>query len=752
MTRTSRDRKIIFVLLIALGVELFLLLAHTGVIQIGGKSASTGVAAGHVAKAHNHLRRRNVNSLVWETSQTHEPLYFHDAVLTLKESTATLELETSTEVTLSENTLITIEPPDDLHTGEIRLRFLRGNLQARNPFQASSIEGDAWSMNLKSGSEVELREVGDRGVEVRLKGGEGVLKAADGMKNLKANEILRLSKSGAAKIALDSSLTWTNTPPRRIYLHGEAVPLQLEWEGGPSQLLIQTLGHEEQILNLAHGQKSILTDLPYGHHRLYLRSGTSSSAALDVQVWRAPLIHLLAPLPRNRAELNTPVTFLWQKSPQVEAFNLKMNGSAVKMSERQPANILTRTFTQEEDVQWYVEGLDTDGFVVPPLYRYPLFIRERPFAAPKLKLPQLRQPATVKPPGPGAWLWSWVMPAAQAEEKTKFEAVFSWEPVPGANQYVIEISESADFRNPIVNAVLKTTEFTWEGFFLQAYYWRVAAGHSKGRMGVFSDPVGVDFSPLKKNINIAALDGVLIRKIVQAALAAVPKHTPTNSAPSTAKTAVVPAPITAPPEKRGVELTEAQKNWRPILLWQPHYGVIQVTGTEDTEANLSGATMMAFGLEYPWRDSDGALWLFDLSINYFSFKPEPKETFPFQQDLRWLEFDASFARFRSGLGYGFSARQMLSLRRTDYEAVTGDTALGFGPIAQQNLPLLRGELNLRLQVTFSRDGQAVVATPEWRARIGPRMVTGIGVEGIMLIDIPDIGYSIQGFATLGFPF
>ena len=461
MTRTSRDRKIIFVLLIALAVELVLLLAHTGVIRLGGKSATSGVQAGYVLKAHNHLRRRTANSLVWETSQTHEPLYFHDAILTLKESTAVLTLETSTEITLSENTLITIEPPDDSHTGEIRLRFLRGNLQARNPFQASSIKGDSWSMDLTSGSEVELRDVGNKNVEVRLKEGQALVTSGGQASGLVANEIWRLNATGAAKISLDASLDWINPPPRRIYLHGEAVPMQLEWNGDAEKLLIQTLGYAEKILELSPGQKSILADLPYGHHRLYLRRAHISSSALDIQVWRAPLIHLLTPLPRDRVDLNTQVGFLWQKSPQVQSFNLKLSGASTNMSHGLEDNGFTRTFTAEEDVQWYVEGLDAEGFTVPPLYRYPLYIRESPFAPPKLKIPQLRQPAAAPPPGPGAWLWSWLIPAAQADLKNKFEAVFSWEVVPGADQYVIEISQSADFRNPVVAKTLTMTEFTW---------------------------------------------------------------------------------------------------------------------------------------------------------------------------------------------------------------------------------------------------------------------------------------------------
>jgi ribosomal protein L12E/L44/L45/RPP1/RPP2 len=741
MTRTSRDRKIIFVLLIALAVQVFLLLAHTGVIRIGRKSGTEGVLAGHISEAHNHLRRRSLNSLVWENSQKSEAVYFHDSVLTLKGSTATLALDNSTQVELSENTLITIEPPDEHNSGEIRLRFVRGNLQARNPYQKSRIAGEKWSVDVKQGSQLELREIGEGGVEVVLKGGEGSIQTTAGTGVLRPNEIVRIGTEGAGNFAIDSKLKWLNSPLKRSYLHGEALPLPLEWQGQADTLVIQTLGIPER--RIAVNSTRYLADLSFGNHRLYLRSGTRSSEPLDVQVWRAPLIHLLAPLPRNRVEVGDTLRFLWQKPPEVAGFRLGISGAVTKVREEQQANEFTGKFSAEDDVQWSVEGIDRDGYAVPPLYRYPLFIRERPLPAPKLKKPELRAPAA-KPPGPGAWLWSQIFPRAHAEE---FHAVFSWEEVPGANQYVIEISESADFRNPVVNITVKTPEFVWQKFRLANYYWRVAAGHTRGRMGVFTEPVTVDFSPLKKNSSIAALDGVLIKKIITAAASAAP----VPPAPPPEPAVVAPQAPPAPEPLRKVELSETQKHWQPIALWQPRYGSLKIHGS-DSVAVLTGATIPSFGLEVPWRDAEGAIWMIDAAITHYSFKPDPESKFPFQKDLNWLEFDANLLRFRSPLGYGFSARQNLSVRRTDYEAIAADTVLGFGPIVQWNLPVPRGDFNIRTGLIFNRDGQVFLLAPEWRGRIGQRFVTGFGAEAQFVVDVPDFGYSIQGFATIGFPF
>ncbi len=763
-TRKSRDRKIIAFLVVAVIVELFLLLAHSGVIQFGSSTSnSDGLRAGVIAKTHNYLRRRSLNSLVWENSNRDEVVNYYDSVLTLKESTAVLKLDNNTEVELSENTLITIDPPEEGHDGEIRLRFVRGNMAARNPFSASKIASDEWTVELKKGSEVELREVGDKGVELQLKSGDAVVNTAEGAQSLAPNQILRVESGDISRMDLRSELRWLNPPPRRLYLHGDAVPLPLEWQGDATSMLIQTLGQPERTVALTKDSKRGVADLAIGQHRLYLRDGAKSSQALDVQVWRAPLLHLLAPLPRNRVELDDAISFVWQRRPEVAKFQLKLSGKKINLNETSAENSFVTRFAIEDDVQWYVEGIDSEGFAIPPLYRYPLYIRNKPFAAPKLKMPELRQPASdpkpgSKSPGPGAWLWNWLMPQAHAEDAaptktaaTKFEAVFSWEPVEKADQYIIEIADSPDFRNPTINATIAETEFTWRGFGFKKYYWRVAAGSSKGRMGVFTEPVSVDFSPLTRNGALAALDGVLIRKLkTEVAAKAAPVVV---AGPSVApESKALPHSEAKIPYNRRINLTTAQERWTPILLWQPNYNYMHVLGTEQTEANLTGGAGMAFGFEYPWRDYRNALWVFDLAVNHYTFTPDPKERYPFQEDLKWLEFDANATRYTSALGLGLKIRQLLSLQRKDYESVRADTTLWFGPEIAKNYPLSRGEFNIRLSAIFSRDGQAANLQPEWRCRIGERFTTGVGADALWILRAPDASLILRGYVTVGFPF
>lgn len=770
-TRKSTDRKIISLLIFAAVVELILLLAHSGVISIGFSSESLrGQRAGVIAESHNHLRRRSLNSLVWENSGRDEVLHYYDSVLTLKESTAKLKLDNNTDVELSENTLITIDPPDESQGGEIRLRFVRGNMAARNAFAGSRIGGETWTVELKQGSEVELREIGETGVEVQVKSGDAVVSSANGRENLEANQILRLQGSEVSKMELESQLKWVNAPPKRIYLHDSVLPLSLEWQGEARELLIQTLGQEERVVKLQPGVQRGIADLAIGQHRLYLRNGTRSSEGLDLQVWRAPILHLLSPLPRNRVEIGDSVLFVWQRPSEISHFRLKISGGHEEKTLDVNENSHKIQFTGEDDLQWYVEGVDPEGFVIPPLYRYPLFVREKPFAPPRLRAPEIRQPAS-EPQAPPkrkdssrakstssyfSVLVGWLLPSVYAAEgkSPKFEAVFSWEPVDKADQYVIEISETPNFRHPIVNSTLRAPEFTWREFKMQKYYWRVAAGSSQGRMGVFTEPVAVDFEPLLKNGAIAALDGVLIRTIKsQPAPTAAPVAEKPTSGP-----AVLPLSQALPhaeaqvPIKRRINLNSTQENWRPILLWQPNYSFMQLLGTENSKASLTGGSTIAIGFEMPWRDYRNALWVFDGAINYYVFKPDPPERFPFQDDLRWLEFDLNATRYTSPLGLGLKIRQMISLQRKSYEEVEADTTLWFGPELTKNYPLSRGEFNIRFSAIFSRDGQAAYLQPEWRTRIGERFITGVGAEGLWILKAPSSELILRGFITVGFPF
>ncbi|MGE4133353.1 MAG: FecR domain-containing protein [Bdellovibrionales bacterium] len=713
----QKDILILVSLLLAIAIELFLLLAHSGVISLRRSIAHVGgEPAGHITRLHNQLRRRSLNSLIWEEPFEAETIYFHDSILTLKESHAAVELNNGAEVDLMENTLITIEPVEEMGSGEITLRFMRGSVQARNSFQKSKINADQWSVSLGRDTDVELRAVDDGQFEVQVLKGSAAVDQGANSQLLTENSIMRLAPDGPKTWLKTTELAWENPKgSKRIYTHEGHHALTVSWSGEAKQVVLQTLGAEERKFPISPGQKTFLLDLPIGQHRLFVRADQKTSDALDIQVWRAPVIHLVSPLPRNRETLDKPVEFIWQKMAGMKSYRLKLIDAKGTRDIDAPENSLEVRFDQEEDVQWFVEGIDEDGNEIPTLYRNPLFLRQNPFAPPKLKAPKVRLPAAEKPQ-PGAWIWNLLMPSAQAEEKI-YEAIFKWEPVDGANQYAIEISESEDFRQPLINTVTKQPEFVWKGFKLKQYYWRVAAGHTSGRMGIFSEPVQID---------LRQVDGILVREAARVAAkklgeGSVRKDKITIDPKDTNRDLIPPEDLNPLPPPLGPWQMRGWVDWRPL------YSLASMKGAESAVSTLDGAGTKAFSGGLIFFGQNRASW--EIGAQVASFHYKPKEDSDFQKDLRWTEWRLQVVRQNSAWGIGLSTERLLQIDRETYNSVVANPRQATGLILWYDWTLTDTQsLRALSQVGFFNDGQALLLGANWRHHFTPRFYFGADLE------------------------
>ncbi|MFN7455495.1 MAG: hypothetical protein ACK5RO_12655, partial [Pseudobdellovibrionaceae bacterium] len=129
------DRKLLWFVSLALLAQVLWLVSHMGWLPGSQSKIQSGkIPAGFVREFNHDLKIRDKDSLVWSEAEKGESLYFYDSLLTLSQSTATLYLHEQTEIHLSENTLVTIEPQTTAENSAIRLKFMRGDLKARNPF------------------------------------------------------------------------------------------------------------------------------------------------------------------------------------------------------------------------------------------------------------------------------------------------------------------------------------------------------------------------------------------------------------------------------------------------------------------------------------------------------------------------------------------------------------------------------------------------------------------------------------------
>jgi hypothetical protein len=737
MKRRFSERRIVGALVALLGLEVLLLLLHLGVLSVHSAHSTSGVIAGRIVKSQNELRRRDVNSLVWEKTAVDEPLYFHDSVLTLSQSTATLELEPHTQITLSENTLVTIEPPDQREHGEIRLKFMKGNLQARNPYGQARVEGGEWTVALRPGSDVEFRQTGERNFEMQVLQGEAVFKNEASESKVTPEALLRISGQNAVPVTMDSELSWVSPPPARIYTHDETVGLSVHWQGEVSHLVVQTLGQGEREIEI-HGHEARL-DLPLGQHKLYLREGGRSSTAMSVQVWRAPQIQLLRPLPRDRVRVGADTEFMWTRVPGIDKFNLDLDSFGRREA---GDNSLRVRFDHAGDGQWTVRGVDHDGYEIPPLYSDPIFVRENPLAAPRLRTPQLRQPASHKDDRGASfrWLWQQLFPEAAAEEAGEFEALFEWDPVEGADQYAVEVSTTRDFRQPVLMKTVHRPSFVWRGFAPKAYYWRVAAGTKAGRMGVFSEAALIHLD----QPSVAANEGVVLRRVEPAVAAKTPPAPEPTPPPPVVAT---PSPPAAPPvveKKRPV----AKKSLSPFVAWKPSVISSHVVASDHVKGQFSGTTAQAVMLELPWMANEDRLWIFNAEWTAAKFRPSPAATYPFQPNVNWQDARLSALCFQSWWGYGAEMRELFTLERTGLESVRAQTDPAAGPALAT---LIRhGRWQFGSQAALAIGGQSAF-TVSAEVRFELWRGVNIGFSGAEQIQFTGTTQSV-GSGVLGFGF
>ena len=644
MERKIFERRVIGSLIILLIAEIALLALHLG---WGGFTPPAPkqetLLAGHVKRSENELRRRGANSLVWEKSASDDAVYFYDSILTLAQSTATLKLFRDTELKLSENTLVTIEPQDQNENGEIRLKFTRGNLKARNPYVKTKLSSESWVMDIQTGSDVELRQVGDGEFELDVKRGSVGFSSEKGLQSVGENEVLRVNQDAPSKIRVDENLSWQDPPKSRIYTHSETVALPLRWKGeGGAAVVVQSVGGRESVIPVAGGRNDYLLELPLGRHQIFLRAEGLTSPGLSVEIWKAPSLHLLSPLPRDRMKLGADVNFVWMRAPEISGYQIHIHGQKQNLREESKQNTFTFRFDQEDDLEWSVEGRDSEGNVIPPNYSHPLFIRESPLEAPKLMRPQIRRPAEAKPDR-GASLWNWILPQAYAEDSdpTLYQAAFRWEPVAGADRYVIEISESADFRRPIVNKVVSKPEYVWKKMELKTYYWRVAAESKGGRMGIFSEPQETNLKDANSGVEVTPLKEVVARPAVPAE----PEPPPRLEPPPVAETP--PPPPMREPQPAVENLPRNFFEWRPLV------SALRQTNGDSVRTTLQGPAIVAFSMGTTRTISRERFARVQVNAAQFKYKPHPESQFPSQKNISWTDVDFLITKHNTSSHYSF---------------------------------------------------------------------------------------------------
>lgn len=624
------DSKVILILILALLVQILLLLWHMGYIVVGSPPPSSvdHEVAGRVAQVQNKLKRRPLDSLIWQPSRTDETVHFHDSVLTLGASQAKLELKNGTTINLGENTLITIEPPSKEFPEDIKIKFIGGNIKTRNPHHGSNISNDQFILKIKRGSEVDIQKSHDETFNVELSSGSAQLLKNQETLTIKEKERVNIDSEFSEKFKITETLSWIKDQKQRIYTHEKKGSLSLNWSGKATTLEILSQKHPRRKMAVSKDQERITLELPIGTHSLYLSDGELISARKVIEVRPAPVIHLIHPLPRDRF-LPSKIEFSWVPNPLAQNYQLVIKGLNPQVKQQTSSHRLDIELNLESELDWEVWGLDSDNYLIPPLYDQKLYIRNNPFAPPKLHQPQK---IPLNSGRKGAWL-DWII-FSQARAATVWGALFSWDEIPGADLYQIEVSQSKDFRQLILNKKVATNQFIWKGIDpSQTYYWRVAAGDHSGRMGLFSPPQKVELVDVKN---------LIPPEKKKAPLKARPKPVPSSQPTQAKKLPQVSkhsshSPIKSNPQQAKMQNDNQREEtrWlRQMVFWKNlSYSINQIENTQNLTTRLSGAEILNFGIQadFNWRRQ--SIFHLILQFNSGEYEPDPKNQFPFQSNV-----------------------------------------------------------------------------------------------------------------------
>jgi hypothetical protein len=695
------DFHLIIFTAIFLLLEVIWLLMHLQILPNPFKNKTVSQnqqPAGFVMKSQHELRKRGLNSLVWENSGADETLYYFDSILTLSQSTATLHLNEQTEVHLSENTLVTIEPPSESADSQIRLRFTRGDLRARNPYSSTRIETDQWSLNLNQGSEVSLRQTGKEDFEVEVLKGNLEFEKDSAKQNLGENQVLKIEKNQISEtVSLSSDIKFEGPAKQRIYSYDNEARVPVKWSGSAEKIQVASLSGDSEVRNLNPQQTVDNLALSPGKYTLRLLKDGKVSEAKEIEIWKAPTLQLLSPFPRDRVKTNEQISFIWTHIPEAQDFKFIITDLATgKITEKTvKEHYFQYGFSDEHDVEWKVIGMDRDGFEMPSAYSNQIFPRHEPLAAPKLKSPQMRVPAS-KPPKPNskpeskpssslgsplfrflAQLWIGTAHAASSENKD-YEAVFAWEPVEGADLYTLEVSTTPDFRKPVLSKRVKRTEYIWSQFPLGVYYWRVASGTTGGRLGAFSEPAKVHLD--QPQGNSANQDGVLIRKTAELEAQRTPVETKTE------ELLKVTPEVVADESRYQTDTTLVSEEQRQLqdtylLEWTPVWTGWALNGENELKAKLNGSSLGAAHLQIEQAVSKDRSYFVDAFYAQYRWKVADPAIYPFQEEQPFVDArvqilmgDNKSSWLRGGI-----VQTVPTVRRKDLEKIEIKTAIAVGP-------------------------------------------------------------------------
>lgn len=620
------------------GAALLLILEVTFLVTDFDDSSKRARASSHsersigaIVEKTNSVHRRGANTLIWDETQKSDPLYAFDSVLTLTGSSAHLALEGETKLDLDQDTLVVLEPNGEASDGRLKIRFSRGSMRTRNAVRPLEISEDEMKISTEPGTDLHLAGLLDGRLHVEVEAGAAKIETSSGSETIAPGERVFIREGMLEeKTKTVSELKWIQSLPKRVYVDRFPARVEVGWTGEASS--IKTLDAKRSLASISTSEKKTVLNLGEGLSRIWLESTAGTSDSIEIEARTNPPLRHFSPLPRDRVVAGQDVVFAWEPASGFDKYK-------VELSRQESFETIERSLEVSEpraqmktselgSFYWRVKATDELGLEVRPSNPTQfVVVPSIKLEAPTLNAPEIREPAEETPSRDGAHLiFDLLVPRAYAEAK-QVEAVLSWQPIAGAEFYMIEISSTPGFEAPLVNKKVTDPKYVHRGPRGAQVFWRVAAGAS--------DVVG----PFSAAATLK-LEGV--KAVVQVQKAEPPKSAPTPlptpvpiavaAAPAAAES-VQPASAESKPETPApvVSFGEKANRNRGRFSYSPQLRQTETHNDLDVTGRFSGLVLLSFGANlYLFENEKGRV---ELGLAYESTEWKP-QTSPRQTTVR----------------------------------------------------------------------------------------------------------------------
>lgn len=297
---------------------------------------------GTILKAQNDVRRKSSNNFVWLPGTQKDELYNRDSIFTGDQSQATITLNDGSLIQIQENSLVNLnmlngEMQLDLHFGQFSGNVTPLRLKSCN--EEYVIDG--------ANSKFEINRSENCGLDVKVISGDVQIKSKKGNQAVKQNESLKISKSGAEKSTVESSIRLITKNDVYQYREKDKQPIFFEWKGQGSlskfqieisktaefnKILTTKSTHEEKV-----GLKDSLREGSYFWRVRGLNNRHKIVASSPVQKFYLsylPAPGILAPLHNAKVKskiINTkealvaPIKVSWTSSPNLTQYEWQLS-------------------------------------------------------------------------------------------------------------------------------------------------------------------------------------------------------------------------------------------------------------------------------------------------------------------------------------------------------------------------------------------------------------------------------------------